>query len=55
MKCTFLDFRNELMGYTFHSKTTGYQIYRFEMYWIGLTPMQCFSNFDVKKLIKTEF
>ena len=48
MKNTFLDFCRETMGYTFHSKKTGYQVYKFELYWSGLTPRQCFEKFDTK-------
>lgn len=51
-KPTFLEFCNQIEGYTFHSKKTGYQIYRFEMYWTGLTPVECFNNFNTKKIPK---
>jgi hypothetical protein len=52
MKQSYLDFINELQGYTFHSKKTGYQVYKFEMYWSGLHPSQCFQLFTVKKIKK---
>lgn len=52
MRESFLNFCNEVEGYTFHSKKTGYQIYRFEMYWSGLTPKQCFERFETKVIEK---
>lgn len=52
MRESFLNFCNAVEGYTFHSKKTGYQIYRFEMYWTGLTPKQCFERFESKVIIK---
>jgi hypothetical protein len=52
MKNTFLDFINEVEGFTFHSKKTGYQVYRYELYWSGFTPKECFEKFDTKKIIK---
>jgi hypothetical protein len=48
---SFLDFCNALRGYSFHSKKTGYQIYKFELYWSGYNPKQCFEKLDAK-LIK---
>jgi hypothetical protein len=52
MKQSYLDFINELQGYTFHSKKTNRQVYKFEMYWSGLHPSQCFQLFTVKKIKK---
>jgi beta-glucosidase/6-phospho-beta-glucosidase/beta-galactosidase len=48
MKNTFLEFCRETMGYTFHSKKTGYQVYKFELYWSRFTPKECFEKFDTK-------
>lgn len=52
MNVSFLEFCNELEGYSFHSKRTGYQVYKFEMYWAGLTPVECFDRFNTKPIIK---
>jgi hypothetical protein len=52
MKQSYLNFINELQGYTFHSKKTNRQVYKFEMYWSGLDPSQCFQLFNVKKIKK---
>jgi hypothetical protein len=52
MRESFLNFCNEVEGYTFHSKKTGYQIYRFEMYWICLSPKECFDKFETRVIIK---
>jgi hypothetical protein len=52
MRESFLDFYNAVQGYSFHCKRTGYQIYKFEMYWDGLTPIQCFEKFNTKIIIK---
>jgi hypothetical protein len=51
MKKSFLEFCNELKGYSFHSKRTGYQVYKFEMYWHGLTPKQCFERYNTKVVV----
>ena len=48
----YMEFINEISGYTFHSKKSGIQIYRFEMFWSGLTPSQCFQRFDTKIIVK---
>ena len=52
MKTTFLEFTNDLKGYTFYCKKTGNQIYRWEMYWNKMSPIQCFKRFDTKIIIK---
>ena len=52
MELTFLQFCNELKGYSFHSKKTGYQVFKFELYWNKISPKQCFSKFDAKVIIK---
>ena len=52
MKNTFLEFCNEVEGYTFHSKRRGYQVYKFEMYWSGLSPKECFEKFNTKVIVK---
>jgi len=51
MKKSFLEFCNELEGFTFHSKKTGNQIYRFELYWSRFTPAQCFEKFESRIII----
>jgi hypothetical protein len=48
----YLEFHQKLAGYTFHSKRTGRQVYRFEMYFAKLTPEQCFEKFNTKIIIK---
>ena len=53
MQQTFHEFSNEVSGYTFHSKKTGYQVYRFQMYWSGLTPKQCFERYDTRVIPKS--
>ena len=52
MRESFLNFCSAVEGYNFYSKITGYQIYRFEMYWSGLTPKQCFDRFETRVIIK---
>ena len=47
----YIEFCNELSGYTFHNKQ-GKQVYRFEMFWSGLTPSQCFSRFETRRIVK---
>jgi hypothetical protein len=47
---TYIQFCNEISGYTFWKGNR--QIYRFEMYWSGLTPSQCFEKFDTRVIIK---
>jgi len=48
MKNTFLEFCNELKGYNFHSKKTGYQVYKFELYWAKFSPLKCFEVFEAR-------
>ena len=50
MKQSFLEFCNEVKGYAFHSKKTGYQVYKYELYWNRRTPKQCFELYDVKQI-----
>jgi hypothetical protein len=50
MHQSFFEFSKLTRGFTFHSKKTGYQIYRFELYWSGLNPKQCFERFDVRPI-----
>jgi hypothetical protein len=50
-KVTFLEFTRALRGYDFFSKRTGYQVYKYQMYWNNLTPMECFDKFDSKIII----
>lgn len=52
MNQPFLQFCNELKGYSFHSKKTGYQIFKFELYWSKLTPKQCFEKFESRVIVK---
>jgi len=47
---TYVQFNNELSGYTFHKGNR--QIYRFEMFWSGMTPKQCFERFESRVIIK---
>jgi hypothetical protein len=51
----FIEFCNEVNGYTFYSKKSGNQIFRFEMFWSGLTPSQCFKMFNVKEIIHPNY
>jgi len=50
MHQSFFEFSKLTRGVTFHSKKTGYQIYRFELYWAGFNPKQCFERFDVRPI-----
>lgn len=52
MQQSFMEFCNEVSGYTFHNKKTGKQVYRFIMYWNGLTPYECFNRFDTRVIVK---
>jgi hypothetical protein len=52
MQQSFMDFCNEVSGFKFYSKRTKQQIYRFQMYWNGLSPYQCFQNYDTKEIVK---
>lgn len=45
---TFLQFTNELQGFTFHDKKTGEQIFRWQMFWSKLNPDQCFKKYNTK-------
>ena len=46
MKTTFTEFTQALIGYTYHSKKTGRQIYKYELYWAKYTPIQVFEKFE---------
>jgi len=46
---SYLEFTKELQGFTFWSGTK--QVYRFELYWSGLTPLQCFEKFQAREII----
>ena len=46
----YFDFNQQISGYTFWKGNR--QIYRFEMYWSGLTPKQCFEKFDTRVIVK---
>ena len=48
MNSNFFEFCIELMGFTFHCKKSGNQIFKYEMFWSKLTPTQCFTNFNTK-------
>ena len=50
MKNTFVEFCNEVRGYSFHSKKTGYQIYKFQLYWAKISPKECFEKFNFKEI-----
>ena len=50
MKQSFLEFCEEVKGYSFHSKTTGYQVYKFELYWSRISPVQCFNLYDCRTI-----
>lgn len=50
IKTTFISFCNAVQGFEFYSKETGYQIYKYEMYWSGLNPIQCFKKYDTKEI-----
>jgi len=52
MNNTFIEFCTELRGYSFHSKKSGYQVFKYEMYWAGLSPLECFAKFNKKEIIK---
>lgn len=52
MQESFFEFNKELSGFKFFSKKTGKQIYRFQMYWNGLTPYECFQKYDTKEIVK---
>ena len=52
---SFTQFCNEVSGYTFHDKFTGAQVYRWEMYWSGLTPSQCFKNYFTREIIHPNY
>ena len=48
---TFLEFCKAVRGYDFYSKRTGYQVYRYQMYWKNLSPRDCFDIYDSKIII----
>ena len=52
---TFLTFCKELQGYTFHSKKTGQQVYRWELYHSGYSVSDCFRKFESKKIPYTNY
>lgn len=48
---TFLEFCKAVRGYNFFSKRTGYQVYKYQMYWKNLSPVDCFDIYDSKIII----
>jgi hypothetical protein len=50
---SYLEFTTQVRGYSFHDKKTGKQVYRYTMFWNGLTPVQCFKKYDTKIIIKS--
>jgi len=50
-KVTFLEFSKAVRGYDFYSKRTGYQVYKYQMYWKNLSPVDCFDIYDSKLII----
>ncbi len=55
MKLTFLKFTEGVMGYTFHNKRTGQQVYRWELYWSGYTIAKCFEKFEVRNIKRQSY
>lgn len=53
MKQTFLEFCDEVKGYSFHSKKTRHQMYKYQLYWNRLSPAKCFKLYDVKQIKHT--
>lgn len=53
MKQTFLEFCDEVKGYSFHSKKTRHQTYKYQLYWNRLSPAKCFKLYDVKQIKHT--
>ena len=49
---TYVEFTNEVRGYAFYSKKTWKQVYRFELFWSGLTPKKCFEKFESRIIYK---
>ena len=48
MNSNFIEFCSELFGFNFFCKKSGNQIFKYEMFWSGLSPMQCFTKFNTK-------
>jgi hypothetical protein len=48
----YLEFQSSLSGFTFHDKKTGQQVYRYILFLKKLTPKQCFSNYESRKIPK---
>jgi hypothetical protein len=47
----YLEFYTNTLGFTFHSKVSGQMIYKWELFWSGYTPQECFEKFDTKIVI----
>lgn len=52
MQQTFFNFCNEVNGFKFYSKRTKQQVYRFQMYWAGLSANDCFKKYDTIEIVK---
>ena len=48
---TYLEFDRITLGFTFHSKVSGQMIYKWELFWSGYTPQECFEKFDIKIVV----
>lgn len=48
---SYFQFITELRGYDFYNKKTGQQVYRWELFWSGITPIQAFRMFNTTKKI----
>lgn len=46
----YLEFQSALSGFTFHDKKTGEQVYRYQLFLKKLTPAECFSKYESRKI-----
>lgn len=44
---SYFDFQRAVRGYDYYCKKTNKQIFRYQMYYWGLTPAECRQKFNV--------
>lgn len=49
----YLEFTREVNGFNFYNKKTNEQVFRYQMYWSKLTPLQCFQRFNTSKITRS--
>lgn len=47
----FKEFYSNVLGYHFYDKRTGTEIYKWELFIKGLTPIECFNNYEYRERV----